>query len=79
MSRNGRLSKVQIEVVNDYLDLLQNQYMQIFASIHPEWWFIKLRHLVNGRTLILEWQGESATLREGKNVLKRYGRAKTVC
>lgn len=69
---NQKLSKVQIEVVSDYLDLLQNGYVNMFAIYQREYWFIKVRHLTNGRILTIRWSCGYATLCEGKKELKRY-------
>lgn len=68
----SKLSQVQVEVVSDYLDLLQNGYINMFAVYQKEYWFIKVRHMVNGRVLTLRWTTDYATLCEGKEVLKRY-------
>lgn len=68
----SKLSQVQVEVVSDYLDLLRNGYTNMFAVYQKEYWFIKVRHMVNGRVLTLRWNTEYATLCEGKEVLKRY-------
>lgn len=68
----SKLSQVQVEVVSDYLDLLQNGYTNMFAVYQKEYWFIKVPHLTNGRVLTLRWTTDYATLCEGKEVLKRY-------
>lgn len=72
MMNNKRLSQVQIEVVEDYLDLLKNGYINMFAVYQDTFWVIKVRHLTNGRILTFEWSRECATLSEGKKVLKNY-------
>ena len=69
---NKRLSQVQIEVVEDYLDLLKNGYINMFAVYQDTFWMIKVRHLTNGRILKLWWSNECATLSEGQKVLKSY-------
>lgn len=76
---NKRLSQVQIEVVEDYLDLLKNGYMNMFAVYDDTFWVIKVRHLINGRVLTFRWSNERATLSEGKKVLKNYAREKALC
>lgn len=76
---NKRLSQVQIEVVEDYLDLLKNGYINMFAVYQDTFWVIKVRHLINGRILTLRWSSKCATLSEGKKVLKNYAREKALC
>lgn len=76
---NKRLSQVQIEVVEDYLDLLKNGYINMLAVCRDTFWVIKVRHLTNGRILTLRWSNECATLSEGKKVLKNYAREKAMC
>ena len=76
---NKRLSQEQIEVVEDYLDLLKNGYMNMFAVYDDTFWVIKVRHLINGRVLTFRWSNERATLSEGKKVLKNYAREKALC
>lgn len=76
---NKRLSQVQIEVVEDYLDLLKNGYINMFAVYDDTFWVIKVRHLINGRVLTFRWSNERATLSEGKKVLKNYAREKALC
>lgn len=76
---NKRLSQEQIEVVEDYLDLLKNGYINMFAVYDDTFWVIKVRHLINGRVLTFRWSSERATLSEGKKVLKNYAREKALC
>lgn len=76
---NKRLSQEQIEVVEDYLDLLKNGYINMFAVYDDTFWVIKVRHLINGRVLTFRWSNERATLSEGKKVLKNYAREKALC
>lgn len=68
----SKLSQVQVEVVSDYLDLLRNGYINMFAVYQKEYWFIKVRHLTNGRVLTLRWSAQYASLCEGNKELKRY-------
>ena len=76
---NKRLSQEQIEVVEDYLDLLKNGYINMFSVYDDTFWVIKVRHLINGRVLTFRWSNERATLSEGKKVLKNYAREKALC
>ena len=68
----SKLSQAQIEVVSDYLDLLQNGYVNMFAIYKPEFWFMKERHLTNGRILTFRWSSGYAALYDAKKELKRY-------
>ena len=58
--KNRTLSQEQIEVLSEYLDLLKNGYVNRFASFHDTFWFIKVKHLVNGRELTIRWNSELA-------------------
>ena len=39
----SKLSQAQVEVVSDYLDLLSNGYINMFAVCQKEYWFIKVQ------------------------------------
>lgn len=69
--KNRELSKEQIEVLSEYLDLLQNGYVNRFATYNDTFWFIKVKHLINGRELIVRWNHESAGIWENGRVIKQ--------
>lgn len=67
------LSKVQIGMLNEYIDLILCGYLVQHQTIQRNWWFIKLKHKANGRTLILEWKPDRFNLREKNVILKNVG------
>ena len=68
---NPTLSKEQIEVLSEYLDLLKNGYVNRFAAYNDSFWFIKVKHLVNGRELTIRWNHELAGIWEGRRIVKQ--------
>ena len=73
---NRTLSKEQIEVLSEYLDLLQNGYVNRFATYNDTFWFIKVKHLINGRELVVRWNRDLAGIWENGRVIKQiYPRA----
>lgn len=68
---NRTLSKEQIEVLFEYLDLLKNGYVNRFATFHDTFWFIKVKHLVNGRELTIRWNHELAGIWENERIIKQ--------
>lgn len=79
MIQDRKLSSVQIEVVNDYFDLLRNGYINLINVITDSYWFIKVRHLSNGRIIVLKWNDRAATMSENRHVIKDYMNATQVC
>ena len=73
ISQEGRslLLNSQQEMIREVIDLCRNGYMIRFHLFWDSWWFIKLRHLDNGRELIAEWKPKMWLLRESKRELKR--------
>lgn len=69
--KNRKLSKEQVEVLSEYLDLLQNGYTNRFATFNETYWFIKVRHLLNGRELTIRWNHELAGIWENGRVIKQ--------
>lgn len=72
LSTEGRsvLVNSQQNYVREVIDLCRNHYIIRFHVFHDNWWFIKLKHLTNGRELIAEWFPDRWVLREGKDELK---------
>lgn len=73
LSQEGRsiLLNSQQEMIREVIDLCRNGYMIRLHLFWDSWWFIKLKHLGNGRELIAEWKPQMWLLREGKRELKR--------
>ena len=73
--KNRALSKEQIEVLSEYLDLLQNGYTTRFITLNDSYWFIKVKHLINGRELTVRWNRELAGIWEnGRSIKQIYPR-----
>lgn len=72
LSQEGRslLLNSQQEMIREVIDLCRNGYMIRFHLFWENWWFIKLKHTVNGRELIAEWKRNEFLLREGSRYLK---------
>ena len=56
----------------ELIDLCANNYIIVFEVYGTFLWFVKLRHLNNGRRLILRWDSKCCTLEEGGKLLKCY-------
>lgn len=65
------LTEIQVCALLECADLCANGYEERFAIIQNEWWFRKLKHWRNGRTLILEWKPDYYVLKDGGRILKR--------
>ena len=77
--KNRKLSQEQIEVLSEYLDLLQNGYVNRFATYNDSFWFIKVKHLVNGRELTIRWNHELAGIWEGRRIVKQIYPRPSMC
>lgn len=67
------LSKEQVGVLSEYIDLLRNHYVHVFEIYQDNFWFIKVRHLTNGRILTLRWRPSEGLLMEGRKIIKQIG------
>lgn len=67
------LSKVQVGMLNEYIDLILNGYIVQVQSYDEKRWFVKMRHSHNRRVLIVTWRPDCYTIREGKTILKHVG------
>lgn len=67
-----KLSKLQVEVLDEYLDLLSMGYLSVFAFYDDSFWFIKIKHRSNGRTLTLHWNPTGACIKEKRKTLKVF-------
>lgn len=67
---NITLSKEQVGVLDEYIDLLSSGYINMFAVYQADYWLIKLKHSRNGRILTLYWSPSKSYLSENKRILK---------
>lgn len=67
----SNLTHVQIGALSERADLMLNGYMVVFQVMQDNWWFIKLRHYANGRTLKIQWKPDYYEISEGKKILKQ--------
>lgn len=58
--------------VNELSDLLANNYIVQVQSYNKSVWLVKLRHLNNGRTLVLRCTVERGCIKENGNVIKEW-------
>lgn len=58
--------------LNELSDLLANNYIIRVESYNESWWLVKLRHLNNGRTLILRCTVECGCIMENGKVIKDW-------
>lgn len=68
--KDKKLSKVQVEVLGEYLDLLSNGYVNRFSYFSEEFWLIKVIHLTNNRELTLKWSNQWAGIKENNTTIK---------
>lgn len=57
---------------NELSDLLANNYIVQVQSYNKSWWLVKLRHLNNGRTLILNCTAKYGCIKENGKVIKEW-------
>ena len=62
---------VEVEVVNDYLDFLDNGYKVRVAHFDNSLWFISLIHRWNGNTIVMRYKGGKATIEKNRKVVKK--------
>lgn len=71
LSDISNLTRCQIGALSERADLMQNGYLIVFQVMQADWWFIKLRHYSNGRTLKIQWKPDYYEISEGKRILKQ--------
>ena len=71
MMSEETLTKYQVDAQSECIDLCSCGYREVFSVRQHDWWFVKLRHLHNGRTLVVEWKPDYYEIRENRKVLKR--------
>lgn len=57
---------------NELSDLLANNYIVQVQSYNKSWWLVKLRHLSNGRTLILNCNTKYGCIKEKGKIIKEW-------
>lgn len=67
----SNLTRCQVGALSERADLMQNGYMVVFQVMQADWWFMKLRHYANGRTLKIQWKPDYYEISEGKKILKQ--------
>lgn len=58
--------------INELNSLEKDRYIQVFSHYGRTFWMIKLKHLTNGRTLILRCYPQRGSLEEKGRVLKSW-------
>lgn len=71
LSDISNLTRCQVGALSERADLMQNGYLVVFQVMQADWWFIKLRHYSNGRTLKIQWKPDYYEISEGKKILKQ--------
>lgn len=71
LSDISNLTRCQVGALSERADLMQNGYLLVFQVMQADWWFIKLRHYSNGRTLKIQWKPDYYEISEGKKILKQ--------
>lgn len=58
--------------LSELFDLVINNYMIRVQSYGDNGWFVKLKHMKNGRTLILWCNKERGYIKEDKEIIKEW-------
>ena len=69
---DGELVRSQREFVNELIGLKADRYVEVFAHYGRTFWKAKVKHLTNGRTLVLTCYPTYFTLTEGGRILKQW-------
>lgn len=56
--------------INELTSLKRDRYIEVFAHYGRTFWMVKLKHLTNGRTLILRCYAQWGSLEEKGKCLK---------
>lgn len=67
------VTEMQVGALEECADLEANGYRKVFAHITKRMWFMKLRHLKNGRTITVVWKPDGYYLKENNLILKQVG------
>ena len=58
--------------LSELFDLVINNYMIRVQSYGDNGWFVKLKHMKNGRTLILWCNNEKGCIKENGKIIKEW-------
>ena len=67
------VTKMQVGALEACADREANGYTKVFAHTTSRMWFLKLRHLKNGRTITVVWKPDGYYLKEQNIILKQVG------
>ena len=70
--RQGILLNSQRVFINELNSLKKDQYIEMFSHYGRTFWLVKLKHLTNGRTLILRCYPEWGSIEEKGKLLKYW-------
>lgn len=70
--RQGALLNSQKEFINELTSLKKDRYIEVFSHYGRTFWMVKLKHLTNGRTLILKCYPEFGSIEEKGKLLKYW-------
>lgn len=66
-------STIQVHAYLEVVDLVSNGYIPVIEHYDDEWWYVKLRHRTNQRTLVVQWKCDQYSIKENKLILKQEG------
>lgn len=66
------LTNSQRNFLSELFDLVINNYIIRVQSYGDNGWFVKLKHMKNGRTLILWCNDKKGYIKEGKKFIKQW-------
>lgn len=69
---DGVLVDSQKTFINELSDLESCNYIQVFSHYGKTFWMVKLKHLNNGRCLVLACYPDYGYLREEGRLLKQW-------
>ena len=69
--KQGVLVNSQRLFINELNGLKADRYIEVFAHYGEHFWLVKLKHLTNGRTLVLKSYPNYFILEEGGKPLKQ--------
>lgn len=69
--KQGVLVNSQREFINELNGLKADRYIEVFAHYGRTFWMVKLKHLTNGRTLVMKSYPNYFILEEGGKPLKQ--------
>lgn len=69
--KQGVLVNSQREFINELIGLKADRYIEVFAHYGRTFWMVKLKHMTNGRTLVMKSYPNYFILEEGGKPLKQ--------